>query len=63
MMHRLLDVPEGAEAFLVQLYQESFFHFRDRASFRQDGRPGTWALDLRRPLARSAHLLPSAHCC
>lgn len=56
MMHRLDDMPLGAETLLVQIYQESFFRFSDRPSYRQDGHPGTWALDLRRPLARSGLL-------
>lgn len=32
------------------LYDQALFQFSDRASFRSDGRPARWALDLRRPL-------------
>lgn len=56
MMHRLDDIPLGAEPLLAQVYQESFFRFSDRPSYRQDGRPAVWALDLRRPLSRSGTL-------
>jgi orotate phosphoribosyltransferase len=56
MMHRLDGLPPGGEVFLKQVYQESFFRFADRPSYRQDGRPGAWALDLRRPLSQSGAL-------